>query len=475
MYEQKPVDAVLNHSSGLSTGLSSRPSINLRLFWFACLAAIITSHYSIASGPRLPWLYRVAAVMIVLLVPLTAGFGALVQQTPVILLIAFEVVLVTGSLVGFSGSPGDFLTTNSEPVTWLRCFPMLLCGFTLARYPNSERRWILWLTGIFALLTIPDVAEFLRGNVAGTARVDVFMDTNRGERQLGIVNSYVNLSPACLFLALLALRPRDVLHGFRRWLLVAIQLPLLLVPLVSGYTAPAVLFFTAAASAVFVVPVRNLAYRLQAAALTIVAIVAIWVALVSAGTTLGGSVGQVARRLESLRQAIANREITTETNVASSGRLELSKISWNSFINHPVFGAGGASDNSETQGGHSFFLDTLARFGVIGSFPMFAAFVWLTRAALHAWRRKTFRWSGAAMVLFMASWIVALFINPYFLGYITLNYVVFLSFGFIIGDSVYRRNSPPQRQSRDMPRVQAALFSDLAAAGPPNATTGGRP
>ena len=418
---------------------ANRPSSNLWLFWVSCLLALVSSHYSLASAPRLPWVYRVFSIAIVLLVPFTAGLGMLLQQLPTLLLIGFEVILVVGSLVGFAGSPDDFLTTTSEPMVWVRCFPMLLCGFTLARYPASERRWILWLTGIFAVLTIPDVVQFLRGNLAGQNRADVFIDAARGERQLGILNSYVNLAPACLFLALIALRPRDRLQGPWRWLLVVMQLPLLVVPLVAGFTAPAVLFFTCAALAVFVVPVRSLAYRLQASVVTLLAIIAVWLVLAWGGSTRGGSAGQVYRRLESLRQVVISRELTEETNVATSGRLELAKVSWETFMKNPLFGAGGASENAEIQGGHSFFIDTLARFGIIGSFPMLAAFATIALAAVRTRRATAFHWSAAAMVMFMASWIVALIINPYFLGYITLNYVVFLSFGFIIGDSVFRR------------------------------------
>ncbi len=38
------------------------------------------------------------------------------------------------------------------------------------------------------------------------------------------------------------------------------------------------------------------------------------------------------------------------------------------------------------------------------------------------------------MVTFLLTWVVAIIINPYFLGYLALNSFVFLLFGFILGD-----------------------------------------
>jgi hypothetical protein len=39
------------------------------------------------------------------------------------------------------------------------------------------------------------------------------------------------------------------------------------------------------------------------------------------------------------------------------------------------------------------------------------------------------------MLAVMPMWIVAMIINPYFLGYLALNCVIFFSFGLILGDS----------------------------------------
>lgn len=414
-----------------------RVSLNLQVFWVTCMLTLVASHYSLASSPRLPWLYRILAVVIVALTPLTAGFLQLLAQRPVQYLVAFATVLVVGSLIGFSGSPGELFSTTSEPVVWLRAFPFLLCGFTLSRWPAHERKWLMWTVGIMAVLAIPDVHSFLRGSLAGLNRADIFVDDKRGERLIGILTSYVNLAPAYLLLAIVALRVYGGKRDARSWVTTLAMIPLLMIPLVAGFTAPALLFFVAIGSAIFALPVRNLVYRLQLAGIGAMAIVAVWLMLAWGSSSLGGAVRQVYNRLESVRRAVVLQEVTKDTNVATSGRLELAKHSLQTFLRYPLFGAGGG-DNAEQLGGHSYFIDTLARFGIVGSLPMFLAFLSLLWRAVQLRRSGGNRWAAAADVVFMITWLTALVINPYFLGYLTLNYIVFLGFGLICGDYFFR-------------------------------------
>lgn len=69
-----------------------------------------------------------------------------------------------------------------------------------------------------------------------------------------------------------------------------------------------------------------------------------------------------------------------------NGRWELYDISWNSFLEHPVFG------NSKAQtGGHSAMLDSLARIGLFGTIVGLLPFVWAYRFALKS-MPKANRW-----------------------------------------------------------------------------------
>ncbi len=48
------------------------------------------------------------------------------------------------------------------------------------------------------------------------------------------------------------------------------------------------------------------------------------------------------------------------TSGAVQGRINLWRLSWNNFIHHPLFGTG------TNGGGHSFLLDTLSKYGLVG-------------------------------------------------------------------------------------------------------------
>ena len=56
------------------------------------------------------------------------------------------------------------------------------------------------------------------------------------------------------------------------------------------------------------------------------------------------------------------------------------------------------------------------------------------------------------MLTIMLMWIVAMIINPYFLGYLALNCIVFLCFGLILGDAV-RLQWTVNRSRPAVPRV----------------------
>ena len=89
--------------------------------------------------------------------------------------------------------------------------------------------------------------------------------------------------------------------------------------------------------------------------------------------------------IPSERLAIRFREISTalyyENLEASTGSLSarnrLMNVSWDTFtssIGHFVFGAGEHSKDNTIIGHHSFFIDTLARYGIIGGALMFVYF-----------------------------------------------------------------------------------------------------
>ena len=119
-----------------------RPSTALIVFWTVAFATVIFGHYQMSYRFNLP--YKALTVLVCVLAPLTPGFMSLLSKRCVYYLLLFELILIAGCLTGYTGSPSDLIRVASQPVVMLRVFPFMLCGYTLAAYPRSER----WFIGL---------------------------------------------------------------------------------------------------------------------------------------------------------------------------------------------------------------------------------------------------------------------------------------------------------------------------------------
>lgn len=86
---------------------------------------------------------------------------------------------------------------------------------------------------------------------------------------------------------------------------------------------------------------------------------------------------RLARRFEEISMAMAYESIEAGGG-SFSARGDLMATSWNTFsssFGHIIFGAGEHAGSNNVIGHHSFFLDTLARYGVIGGGLIFVYFL----------------------------------------------------------------------------------------------------
>jgi hypothetical protein len=426
-------------------GRAAAPTISLMVFWVVCLITLAMSHYAFSARLNLP--YKLMTVLVVAIAPLTPGFANLFTMRPILWLLLFEVVLVVGCLTDYTGHPSDLLSVGSDPVVMIRVFPFLLCGYTLAQYPRQEKRWLVWLLVLFALLTLPDAVLFARGSMQGLRRERLLTERFDEASASAVLSGYVNLALGCLMIALLGNRLRDLVRRYWRLPLAAFQLVLASICVTAGFTAAALLLLLSLALLGITAPVRTLRFRLMVIGVTLVVLPILWVAFGSLAQNTGGTFGQIFGRLEGLRKAVVSREVTEETSKATSGRLELGLISLRSFARSPLIGLGMGKESeeikghdSDTIGGHSYILDSLGQRGLIGTFPLLAALGSFLMIAYRNFRRAPGSWRGSAMLSIMPMWIVGMIINPYFLGYLALNCIVFLCFGFILGDATRLRS-----------------------------------
>ena len=442
--------------AGVATA-ALRPTGSLIVFWIVCLITMVMSHYAFSARLNLP--YKIMTLLIVAIAPMTTGFTNLFSKRSVLWLILFEFVLVIGCLTGYTGSPSDLISVGADPIVMIRVFPFMLCGYTLAQYPQYEKRWLLWLLVFYALLTLPDALSFTRGSLQGLDRDRLLADRFDAASASAVLTGYVNLSLVCLIIAILGNRVHDMIGRHWRWVIAGLQITLASVCFTAGFTAAALLLLLSLALLGITAPVRTLRFRLLALAVVLVVIPVFWLAFGSLAENTGGTFGQIYRRLEGLRKTVVSREITEETGKSTSGRVELGLISLRSFAKSPLIGLGRGKESeeikghiSDTIGGHSYILDSLGQRGLLGTFPLLAALGLFTLTAYRNFRRAPGSWRESAMLTIMLMWIVAMIINPYFLGYLALNCIVFLCFGLILGDAV-RLQWTVNRSRPAVPRV----------------------
>jgi len=413
-----------------------RPSIALLAFWTVSFATVIFGHYQISYRLNLP--YKALTVLVCVLAPLTPGFMALLTKRSVFYLLLFELVLIAGCLTGYTGSPSDLIQVASEPVVMLRVFPFMLCGYTLAAYPRSERWFIGLLVALFAAITFPDALVLLQGTASGKLRERFLVEAYDQDSARALTSAMVNLSVTGLLFALAGCRLYDSRQRIVRWIMAAPQAVLLSLSITAGFTAAAVLFVWCGLTSILFAPARTLRFRLTLLLVIAILVPSGFYALrIVAGET-GGSLAKIYGRVDGLRQLITGQE-QADSNEVTSGRFMLAARSVSSFARSPLVGLGKGLKTSEsggdtdTIGGHSFMLDSLGQRGLLGTLPLI---MWLWSLASISWQclLRERSWRASTGLAFVLTLVVAITINPYFLGYLALNYVIFLWFGFILGD-----------------------------------------
>jgi hypothetical protein len=253
-----------------------------------------------------------------------------------------------------------------------------------------------------------------------------------------ITSAMVNFSVTGLLLALAGCRLYDSRIRLSRWLIAAPQAVLLSLSITAGFTAALILLIWCGLTSVLFAPARTLRFRLLLLFVVGVTLPLGSYALRVVSGETGGSLAKIYRRVEGLGKMVTGLQ-EQDTNEVTSGRIALAARSLGSFARSPLVGLGKGEKTSDiggdtdTIGGHSFLLDSLGQRGLLGTLPLI---LWLGSLAMISWRCLTQEksWRASSGLSFVLTWIVAITINPYFLGYLALKSVVFLWFGFILGD-----------------------------------------
>lgn len=437
----------LPNPAGAAAGWVARAKAvpaSLPPFWIICGLTLLVAHYHLWG--RMNVAYKGLGAIVVAMALVSAGFARMLSRPAMLWLLLFELVMVVNMLMGRFYDVSALLSTSSPPIVLLRCIPMMLCGYTLAKHPARERTFLLVIAAAYWLMCIPDFFGFISGAQGGLDRAQqqiatqgINADINVRQWAQAYVSCFIYFSPLLLFFAIELFRIYPVVSRQMRVAVMVVQVTFVITAVFSGFGA--VVLMTGVACVLFGVfaPVKSLGYRMR------------WLAVGAAGVGL----------LEVVRQAFftsANRsaagqgfakaaaivtglfyrqegvDLVEQMSLGSSNRSVLLWQSIETFLRHPIVGFGFQEDRSEV-GGHSFFFDTAASFGVIGLIPAVAFFGLLILGLRAARKRVPASWPLAASTIFVWTLVLGLVINPYLLEMLSLSYFLFLFLGMALSDT----------------------------------------
>lgn len=419
-------------------------------FWIACALTLIVAHYQLWW--QLNTGYKIMGTVVVVMMPFTAGFFRLVSRPAVLWLLAFEGVMVANMLVGRYFTISSLFTTASAPVILIRSLPFLLCGYTLARHLNWQRRFLLFVGAVYWLFAIQDARGFIAGARNELGRAETYTQTQGlDDTRIGsiYVGAFTYFAPLMLFFAIGLFRLYPSLS--KRWKLfvLVMQATFTIVAVLSGFGATTVMAFLAIILLAIYAPVKSVGWRLYYLGVSS-AIYAVF-EFVRRGLLAEGGKGAAGQAFAKFSQLIssifwgfAGEDVASSLEAASSNRVSLLVTSFKTFLKNPVMGHGFSGVGDLAVGGHSFLFDTAATFGLAGLLPILAFF---TLILFSLWRARTAAgasWPPSSSTIFLFTLLAGLVMNPLFLNLLSLSYFLFLLLGFAIADGELIQHKHPQ-------------------------------
>ena len=370
--------------------------------------------------------------------PCAAGFGRFISHRVVVALLLFESVVVLNGVTGRYLSASDLLQPSNTAAILLRCLPMMMCGYTLAKFPKYERVFLLTVGLVYFLFAVPDAIGFR--SISGTALGRTKMAAEHfGLDSADAANSYVHtfiyFSPLLIYFSATLIRLYGVAGKRMRLAILAAQATFCFVAVFSGFTAPLLLVLAFFALAALCAPVRTSFTRALWIGLGLVGIVVLDVLRGGfAGDAQRGAVARAFQKLSVAVESLFSGGLESGIDEASSGRWSLLFRSLGTFIRNPLFGHGLDTKSDIAIGGHSFLADTAAIFGLIGFLPIVYALGVLLFGLFRSRWWRNYDWRAASSLIVISLIWIGNVINPYLLNMLSLSLFEFLALGFCLAD-----------------------------------------
>jgi hypothetical protein len=418
--------------------------VSLPPFWIICALTLVVAHYQLWG--RLNVAYKGLGVIVLVMAVMTAGFVRLLSRPQVLCLLAFQLVMIVNMVLGRFYDFSELFSTSSPPIILFRCLPLMLCGYTIARFPRQQRTFLLVIATIYWLFCIPDLIGFAAGAQGGLDRSSTQVQrqgleglVNAREWAQAYLSCFIYFAPLLLFFAVVLFRLYPDVSQRTRLYLVVIQLTFIATAMLSGFAASILMSVACLILFGIFAPVRSFGYRARWIAISVVGLGIVEFvrqSLFSAGNRSAAwlAFDKVTSLLTGLFDRSSGQDLVEQMQYGSSNRANLLWQSIESFFRNPLVGVGFQADSTEI-GGHSFFGDAAGTFGLVGFVPIAAFFLLIVFGLARARRRAPMSWPVASSQIFIWALMLGLVINPYLLEMLSLSYFLFLFLGLSIADT----------------------------------------
>lgn len=425
-------------------GRAAAVPASLPPFWIICALTLIVAHYQLWG--RLNLAYKGLGVIVLVMAIASAGFVRLLSRPQVLWLLVFQLVMIVNMVLGRFYDLSALFTTSSPPIILFRCLPLLLCGYTIARYPRQQRTFLVVIATVYWLFCIPDLIGFASSTQGGLDRANTQITTQGLD---GLVNAtawaqaylscFIYFAPLLLFFAIALVRMYPFVSRPMLLYVVAIQLTFVATAVLSGFGASLLLSVTSLILFGVFAPVRSFGYRagwiaMSAASLGLLDYIRHVLYSTGNRSAAGEAFAKVTSLLAGIFDTNSGQDLVEQLQQGSSNRALLLWRSLESFMRHPLFGVGFHEDSTEI-GCHSFFGDAAGTFGLVGLIPIAAFFLLIVVGLARARRRSPTSWTVASSQIFIWTLMLGLVINPYLLEMLSLSYFLFLFLGLAVADA----------------------------------------
>lgn len=323
-----------------------------------------------------------------------------------------------------------------------KSLPFFILGFLLAAERKKLKIYLVVMIGSLAIISLYDII-LMRGATSVYNRADMAFELMGGQVHNRVfvgggmfgkaLDDFIPYFPFISIVSLFSLPfvlQRN--YSWRYRAVIGIGAILLIVNVaISGFVTPLLILLIGSIVLVLTLPKK------PSSALLITAIFLgfVFLCYYILNNFEIGEANRVLKRFKLLFIGITEKGGEGLVNEASGGRLELIQVSLKTFSKYPLFGVGeqiGNGYGDKIIGAHSFFADTLAKYGIIGCIPIFGLyFSWLYYVVANFLKDRKDSLRVASLTVF-AALTVGNIVNPYFItSYI--DQITFLVGGLACG------------------------------------------